>query len=138
MVPAIKLVQHGQKNSQIEKLTLNSCQESAGSYILYLSHNDIMTIRQSRELHRLLQNEFIGKIWLVEEGASDEKLITDLFFPIKILAINSVWALGNVQRTKVIVSGRKTPRFLIDIDRIISIARNLRGIELTVEFEIKR
>ena len=75
---------------------------------------------------------------LVEEGASDKKFITDLFFPIKVLAVNSVWVLGGIQKTKVIISGKKTPRFPIDIDKVISIAKNLRGIELAVEFEVKR
>ena len=36
-----------------------------------------------------------------------------------------------------LVSGKKTPRFLIDTDKVISIAKNLRGIDLAVEFEIK-
>ncbi|MBI5377567.1 MAG: transcription elongation factor NusA [Thaumarchaeota archaeon] len=134
---AIKLVSLGQKNSQMEKFTLNSCQESVGNYVLYLSYNDIMVIRQSRELHRLLQNEFPGKIWLVEEGVSDKKFLTDLFFPIKVLAVNSVWIPEAIQKTKVIISGKKTPRFPIDIDKVISIAKNLRGIELAVEFEVK-
>jgi transcription antitermination factor NusA-like protein len=96
-----------------------------------------MTVRQSRELYRLLQGEFPGKIWLVEESASDKKFIEDLFFPIKILAINRVWALGGVQKTKVIVSGKKTPRFPIDTDKVVSIAKDLRGIDLAVEFERK-
>jgi hypothetical protein len=39
--------------------------------------------------------------------------------------------------TKVIVSGKRTPRFPIDTDKVISITKNLRGIELTVEFERK-
>lgn len=135
---AIKLVGLAQKNSQIEKFTLNSCQESEGNYVLYLSHIDIMAIRQSRVLYRLLQNEFPGKIWLVEEeGANDKNFLTDLFFPIKILVINSVWTLGGIQKTKIIVSGRKTPRFPIAIEKVISIAKNLRGIDLVVEFEVK-
>jgi transcription antitermination factor NusA-like protein len=134
---AIKLVHLSQKIPQIEKFTLNSCQESIGNYVLYLSGSDIMTVRQSRELYRLLQGEFPGKIWLVEENATDNKFIEDLFFPIKILAINRVWALGGIQKTKVIVSGKRTPRFPIDTDKVISIAKDLRGIDLAVEFERK-
>ena len=137
MEAAIKLVHLSQKIPQIEKFTLNSCQESIGNYVLYLSSSDIMTVRQSRELYRLLQGEFPGKIWLVEENASDKKFIEDLFFPIKILAINRVWALGGIQKTKVIVSGKRTPRFPIDTDKVISIAKDLRRIDLAVEFERK-
>jgi len=134
---AIKLVHLSQKIPQIEKFTLNACQESTGNYILYLSNTDIMIVRQSRELYGLLQGEFPGKIWLVEENASDKKFIEDLFFPIKILAVNHVWAPGGIQKTKVIVSGKRTPRFPIDTDKVISIVKDLRGIELMVEFERK-
>ncbi len=134
---SIKLVHLSQKIPQIEKFTLNSCQESTGNYVLYLSSSDIMTVRQSRELYRLLQGEFPGKIWLVEENTTDKKFIEDLFFPIKILSINRVWALGGIQKTKVIVSGKRTPRFPIDTDKVISIVKDLRGIDLIIEFERK-
>ncbi len=134
---SIKLVKLSQKIPQIEKFTLNSCQESHGDYVLYLSSQDIMTIRQSRELYRILQSEFLGKIWIVHQGSDEKKFIEDLFFPIKILGINQVWALGGLRKTKVIVSGKKTPRFPIDVDKVVAIAHDLRKIELVVEFERK-
>jgi transcription antitermination factor NusA-like protein len=96
-----------------------------------------MTVRQSRELYRILQGEFPGKIWLVHEDCDDKKFIEDVFFPIKILAINQVWALGGLQKTKVIVSGKKTSRFPIDVDKVIAISYDLRKIDLVVEFERK-
>lgn len=134
---SIKLVKLSQKIPQIEKFTLNSCRESIGDYVIYLGSQDIMTIRQSRELYRILQGEFTGKIWLVHQDSNDKKFIEDLFFPIKILAINHVWALGGLGRTKVIVSGKKTAKFPIDVNKIIAITHDLRKIELVVEFERK-
>lgn len=134
---SIKLVHLSQNIPQIEKFTLNSCHQSNGDYVLYLSSTDIMIIRKSRELYRILQGEFSGKIWLVEEGCNDNKFIEDVFFPIKILTINQLWAPGGVTKTKVIVSGKKTHRFPIDIDKVIAISKDLREIELVVEFERK-
>ena len=134
---SIKLVKLSQKIPQIEKFTLNSCRESNGDYVIYLGSQDIMTIRQSRELYRILQGEFTGKIWLVHQDPDDKKFIEDVFFPIKILAINQVWALGGLRKTKVIVSGRNTPRFPIDVNKVIAIAHDLRKIDLVVEFERK-
>ena len=97
-----------------------------------------MTVRQSRILYRLLQGEVLGKIWLVEEGASDKKFIEDmLFFLLRILTIYRVWTLVGAQKTKVIISGKRTSMFPIDIDKVISITKNLRRIELAVEFEKK-
>jgi len=134
---SMKLVQLSQKIPQIEKFILNSCQESSGNYVLYLSNADIMTVRQSRELYRILQGEFPGKIWLVEIGCNDKKFVEDMFFPIRILAVNQLWIPGGTRKTKVVVSGRKTPRFPIDIDKVIAIAKDIRKIELVVEFERK-
>jgi transcription antitermination factor NusA-like protein len=134
---SIKLVKLSQKIQQIEKFTLNSCRESNGDFVIYLGSQDIMTIRQSRELYRLLQGEFSGKIWLVHQDSDDKKFIEDVFFPIKILAINQVWALGGLRKTKVIVSGKKTSKFPIDVNKVIAIAHDLRKIELVVEFERK-
>jgi transcription antitermination factor NusA-like protein len=134
---SMKLVKLSQKIPQIEKFTLNSCRESNGDFVIYLGSQDIMTIRQSRELYRILQGEFSGKIWLVHQDSDDKKFIEDVFFPIKILAINQVWALGGLRKTKVIVSGKKTSKFPIDVNRVIAIVHDLRKIELVVEFERK-
>jgi transcription antitermination factor NusA-like protein len=134
---SIKLVKLSQKISPLEKFTLIGCRESNANYVLYLGSQDIMTIRQSRELYRILQGEFTGKIWLIHQDADDKKFIEDLFFPIKILAINQVWALGGIRKTKVIVSGRKTSKFPIDVEKVIEISNDLRKIELVVEFERK-
>ncbi|WP_101476911.1 transcription elongation factor NusA [Candidatus Nitrosotalea bavarica] len=134
---SMKLVKLSQKIPQIEKFTLNSCRESNGDFVIYLGSQDIMTIRQSRELYRILQGEFSGKIWLVHQDSDDKKFIEDVFFPIKILAINQVWALGGLRKTKVIVSGKKTSKFPIDVNQVIAIVHDLRKIELVVEFERK-
>jgi transcription antitermination factor NusA-like protein len=134
---SMKLIKLSQKIHSLEKFTLNSCQESRGDYVLYLGSQDIMTIRQSRELYRIIQGEFTGKIWLVHQDSDEKKFIEDVFFPIKILAINQLWAPGGIKKTKVIVSGRKTPRFPIDVEKVIALAHDLRKIELVVEFERK-
>ena len=118
---SIKLAQLAKSNHIIDKFTLYSCKEFNGNFVLSLAKNDIMVIRQSRVLYRLLQDQFQGKIWLVEADENDKKFIEDLFFPTKILSINLVWAPGGVQETKAIVSGKWTPRFPIDTNKVIQI-----------------
>ncbi|MFQ5781898.1 MAG: transcription elongation factor NusA [Nitrosopumilus sp.] len=125
-------------NSEIENFTLYSCKEFDGNYVLTLSKNDIMIIRQSRTLYRTMQNEFKGKIWLVEAEETDKKFIEDLFFPTKVLSINSVWAPGGIQKTKAVISGKWTPRFPIDTEKVIQIVKNARNLDIEIEFEDKR
>jgi transcription antitermination factor NusA-like protein len=95
-----------------------------------------MIIRQSRTLYRLLQDNFKQKIWLVETDQTDKKFIEDLFFPIKILAINVVWADG-VQKTKAIISGKWTSKFPIDTKKIREIVKNVRNLDIEIVFEDK-
>jgi len=135
---SIKLAQLAKKNSEIDKFTLHSCKEFNGNFVLSFAKEDIMMIRQSRTLYRILQDQFPGKIWLVEAEENDKKFIEDMFFPTKILSINSVWAPGGIQKTKAIVSGKWTPRFPINTETVVEIVKNARNLDIEIEFENKR
>ena len=134
---SIILAKVAKTNNEIENFTLYSCKEFQGNLVLSLAKNDIMIIRQSRTLYRLLQDQFKGKIWLVEADETDKRFIEDLFFPTKILSINSVWAPGGVQKTKAVVSGKWTPKFPIDTEKVVEIVKNARNLDIEIEFEDK-
>lgn len=135
---SIKLASLAKKNPDIEAFSLLKCEEIDGDYLLYLKKEDVLTIRQSRSLYRTIQRQFSGKIWLVEAEENYKKFIEDLFFPTKILSINSVWLPGDIQKTKVIIAGRWTPRFPINIEKVIQIVKNSRNLDIEIEFEKKR
>ena len=125
-------------NKEIEDFTLYSCREFDGNFVLSLSKNDIMKIRQSRTLYRRFQEQFKGKIWLVEADETDKRFIEDLFFPTKVLSINAVWAPGGIQKTKAVISGKWTPKFPIDTQKVIQIVKDARNLDIEIEFEDKR
>jgi transcription antitermination factor NusA-like protein len=135
---SIKLAKLAKSNQEIEKFTLHSCKEFDGNFVLSLSKNDIMTIRQSRVFYRLLQDQFKGKIWLVEAEENDKRFIEDMFFPTKILSINSVWVPGGVEKTRAVVSGKWTAKFPINTETVIRIVKNARNLDIEIEFENKR
>jgi len=123
------------ENSKIDKFFLFKCNKIEGNYIIHLGKDDIFTIRQSRDLYKLIQSRFSGKIWLVESKENDKKFIEDLFFPTKILSIKSIWQQGGIQKTKAIVCGHWTPRFPIEIEKAIQIIKNARNLDIEIEFE---
>ena len=135
---SIILANIAKSNKEIDDFTLYSCKEFNGNFVLSLAKNDIMKIRQSRTLYRQFQDQFKGKIWLVEADETDKRFIEDLFFPTKILSINAVWALGGVQKTKAVVSGKWTPKFPIDTQKVIQIVKDARNLDIEIEFEDKR
>ena len=135
---SIILAKIGKSDKVVESFTLHSCKEFDGNFVLSLAKNDIMGIRQSHTIYRLLQDQFKGKIWLVEAEETDKKFIEDLFFPTKILSFKSVWALGGVQKTKAVVTGKWTQRFPIDTEKVVQIVKNARNLDIEIEFEDKR
>lgn len=135
---SIILAKIAKSDNKVENFTMYSCKEFDGNFVLTLSKNDIMTIRQSRTLYRKLQEQFKGKIWLVEADETDKRFIEDLFFPTKVLSINSVWAPGGIQKTKAVISGKWTPRFPIDTEKVVQIVKNARNLDIEIEFEDKR
>ena len=135
---SIILANIAKSNKEIDDFTLYSCKEFNGNFVLSLAKNDIMKIRQSRTLYRQFQDQFKGKIWLVEADETDKRFIEDLFFPTKILSINAVWAPGGVQKTKAVVSGKWTPKFPIDTQKVIQIVKDARNLDIEIEFEDKR
>ncbi len=135
---SIILAKIGKTDKVVESFTLHSCKEFDGNFVLSLAKNDIIGIRQSRTIYRLLQDQFKGKIWLVEAEETDKKFIEDLFFPTKILSFKSVWALGGVQKTKAVVTGKWTQRFPIDTEKVVQIVKNARNLDIEIEFEDKR
>ncbi len=74
----------------------------------------------------------------MEADETDKKFIEDLFFPTKILSINSVWAQGGDQKTKAVISGKWTPKFPIDTEKVVQIVKNARNLDIEIEFEDKR
>ena len=135
---SLKLAKLAKTVPEIEKFSMNSCRQVGLNHVLYLSKFDIDVTRKSRTIYRALSNEFTGKVWLVESEASDKKFIEDLFFPAKLLSINAVWAPGGLQKTKVIVSGKRTSRFPIDTDQVAKIAKDQRQLEIVIDFEEKK
>ncbi len=135
---SINLAKIAKLNKEIANFTLYSCKEFDGNFILSLAKNNIMVIRQSRTLYRTLQDQFKGKIWLVEADETDKRFIEDLFFPTKILSINAVWAPGGVQKTKAIVLGKWTRKFPIDTEKVVQIVKDARNLDIEIEFEDKR
>ena len=78
---SITLAKIAKSNKELENFTLFSCKDFGGNYILSLAKNDIMAIRQSRTLYRLLQDQFKQKIWLVEADETDKKFMGVNPFP---------------------------------------------------------
>jgi transcription antitermination factor NusA-like protein len=77
--------------------------------------------------------EKTGKtIRVLEQGVDDRKFLEDLFIPLRILTINTIWLPDGTTETRVILrrGRRRTP----NVEALKKIAQEARGITLRVEF----
>src|SRR5919202_5935305 len=101
---AIKITKLAERNHDINKFTMASASKVDDDFVIALSGSDISTIRSNPTLLKKFEDEFQSKVWFVEAQATDKRFIENLFFPIKVLAVNILWLPDGRKLTKVIIS----------------------------------
>jgi transcription antitermination factor NusA-like protein len=82
-----------------------------------------------------LSESFGKRVKLISFGGDDRAFLEDLFSPLSIFTINTVWIPDGSTETKVILSGRKPRNMPVDLEMVQTIAKDLRGMTLRVQFE---
>lgn len=132
---SVRLVELEERLPGLKPLSLLRAFRVDGDYVLAFKAGDVAQIRRESGLIRRFEEALGGRVWLVEAETTDRKLLEDLLFPVRVLTVNTVWLPDGSRLTKLIIPGRKTEKFPIDLDRLKQIVKELRGIELLVEFE---
>ena len=79
--------------------------------------------------------EETGKsVRVLEYGADDRKFLEDLFAPLDILTINTIWLPDGTTETRVILRKRRGSQPPFDVKALKEIARKVRNMTLRVEF----
>ena len=116
------------KIPELDKTTLLHAMEVDRDLVLII-------IRKNLTVFKKVEGTLHRKIWIVEGDASDRQVLEDIFFPIKILMVNVIWLPDGSRLTKVIIPGRRTERFPLDLEQVKKAMKAIRGIDLIVEFE---
>jgi transcription antitermination factor NusA-like protein len=82
-----------------------------------------------------LGETFGKRVKLISYGGDDREFLEDLFSPLSILTINTIWIPDGSTETKVILTGRRPKKMPVDFDVVRKIAQELKGMTLRVEFE---
>jgi len=81
--------------------------------------------------------EKVGKtVRVLEHGVDERKFLEDLFAPLSVFTINTIWLPDGTTETRVILRKRRRrmKSLLINVDALKEIAKKVRGITLRVEF----
>jgi hypothetical protein len=131
----IKLAKASEKSSEISKINLARAVQIEGDYVLVLEPGSLAPLRRDSVLQKSLQNVLGGRVWLTEADTTDRKELEDLFFPIRVGNVNTVWLPDGSKLTKVVIPGKKTERFPHDTEMISRILKETREMDLMVVFE---
>jgi len=83
---------------------------------------------------RTLSEETGKNIRILENGVDDRKFLEDLFAPLSIMTINTIWLPDGTTETRVILRKRHGPRSSFDVKSLKEIASRVRNITLRVEY----
>jgi transcription antitermination factor NusA-like protein len=79
--------------------------------------------------------EETGKsVRILEHGVDDRKFLEDLFTPLSILTINTIWLPDGTTETRVILKKRRASHMPFDSKALKEIACKVRKMSLRVEF----
>lgn len=132
---SVRLTKLAEKFPEFDKMTLIRAFDMGGEYVLVLKGGDLVKLRRDPQIIKKIESELQRKVWFIEGEASDRKMLEDLFHPVRILTVNIVWLPDGSKMIKAIISGRKTEKFPVDIEQIKRIVKEVRGVDLLVEFE---
>ena len=83
---------------------------------------------------KALGEETGKKIRVLEYGVDDRKFLEDLFAPLSIVTINTIWLPDGTTETRVILRKRRGRRLPFDVKSLKEIAHKVRNMTLRVEF----
>ena len=129
------LIHLADRFNELNKVTLKRSFESGGNYVLEFEPGDLAHLRSNPKLFQELDGAMKGRAWVVGAGGSDRKFLEDIFFPAKVVTVNTVWLTDGGKRTKVIVPARRSERYIGDFEKLRDMVKQARGIELLVETE---
>ena len=79
--------------------------------------------------------EATGKtVRVLEYGSDDRKFLEDLFAPLSIMTINTIWLPDGSTETRVILKKRRRAHLPFDVNALKEIASKVRNMTLRVEF----
>jgi transcription antitermination factor NusA-like protein len=131
---AIKLTRLAELEHEVDTLSMISAAKSGLDSVLFLKGSDISFLRSNPQLLKKVEAEVGGTVWFVEAQATGRRFIENLFFPSKVLNMNFFWLPDGKKLTRVLID-RKDPKNEFKTTRILDIAKDLRNVDLIIEYE---
>jgi len=119
----------------LQDVNFHKAVETDGVLALIVGKGDVAKLlSHGGKILRIIGEKMGKTVRVLENGVDDRKFLEDLFAPLSIITINTIWLPDRTQETRVILRwrGRRPPPF--NVEAVKQIAQKVRGITLRVEF----
>ena len=100
-----------------------------------VGHGDVPRILgHGGKIIKAIGDETGKSVRVLEHGVDDRKFLEDLFLPLSILTINTIWLPDGTTETRVILKRKRGMQLPFDMKAIKDIAYKVRKMSLRVEF----
>jgi transcription antitermination factor NusA-like protein len=133
----IRLLSDLEKTNQtLQDVTYHKAVEVDGNLAILVDRRDMSKILSggAKAVHTI--SDSLGKkVKILGYGGDDRQFLEDLFSPLSILTLNTIWIPDGSTETKVILTGRQPRRMPVDLEIVRKLAKQLRNMTLRIEFE---
>jgi transcription antitermination factor NusA-like protein len=120
----------------LQEVTYHRSVEADGMMAILVDRRDVPKLLSGgAKVVKDLGDTFGRRVKLISYGGDDREFLEDLFSPLSILTINTIWIPDGSTETKVILTGRQPRKMPVDLDKVKMIAHELKGMTLRIEFE---
>jgi transcription antitermination factor NusA-like protein len=131
-----RMVELEKEHPVLQDVTYHRSVEADGMMAVLVDRKDVpRLLGGGAKIVRDLGETFGKRVRLISYGGDDREFLEDLFSPLSILTINTIWIPDGSTETKVILTGRQPRKMPVNLDTVRMIAQELKGMTLRVEFE---
>jgi transcription antitermination factor NusA-like protein len=131
-----RIVELEKDHPVLQDVTYHRSVEAADMMAILVDKKDLpRLLGGGAKVVKELSQSFGKRVKLIGFGGDDRAFLEDLFSPLSIFTINTVWIPDGSTETKVILSGRKPRNMPVDLEMVQMIAKDMRGMTLRVQFE---
>jgi transcription antitermination factor NusA-like protein len=100
-----------------------------------VGHGDVpRLLGYGGKIIKALGEETRRSVRVLEYGVDDRKFLEDLFMPLNILTINTIWLPDGTTETRVILKRKRGSQLPFDLKALKDVAYKVRKMSLRVEF----
>jgi len=131
-----RMVELEKEHPVLQDVTYHRSVEADGMMAVLVDRRDVpKLLGGGAKIVKDLGDTFGKRVKLISYGGDDREFLEDLFSPLSILTINTIWIPDGSTETKVILTGRQPRKMPVDLDTVKLIANELKGMTLRIEFE---